>query len=99
ATDGDTVGVFSRLNASAGATTVTGHGTALVGLAIHEYSGVATTTPLDQKTSNNATSTSATSGNVTTTSANELLFGFIGTSSSANTVTHGTGFTIRETDQ
>jgi len=99
ATDHDTVGIFSRVNATGGATTVTAHGTTVVGLAIHEYSGLATTTPLDKTQSNNATSGSATSNSTaTTTSANELVFGLIGTSGSGDTVTAGSGYQARETD-
>jgi hypothetical protein len=44
-----------------------------MGLQIYEYSGVATTSPLDQTASSTGSSDSPSSGSVTTTGANELL--------------------------
>ncbi len=44
-----------------------------LGLQIYEYSGVATTSPLDQTASSTGSSNSPSSGSVTTTGANDLL--------------------------
>ena len=61
----------------------------------HEYSGVATASPLDASASAVGTAASMSSGAVSTTSANDLLFA---AGASANTVTTpGTGFTARLT--
>ena len=52
-----------------------------IGIAVHEYSGAATSTPLDQTNSNAGTGTTATSGSVTTTVADEALVAAIGVAS------------------
>src|SRR5205807_860937 len=51
--------------------------------------------PLDQTTSAPGSGTAPTSGSVTTTAANELLFG-MGSSANARTWTAGTGYTLRQ---
>ena len=62
---------------------------------LHEYSGLATASPVDVSASAAGTSASMSSGAVTTTQANDLLFA---AGASANTVTTpGTGFTTRLT--
>jgi hypothetical protein len=68
-------------------------------LAIAEYSGVTSISPqLDQSTSAIGTSTSASSGNVTTLQANELILGFIDNATSSGlTVTPTNSFTARQT--
>jgi hypothetical protein len=67
-------------------------------LAIAEYSGITTVSPLDQSTDTTGTSTSANSGNVTTTQANELLIGFIDNATANGlTVTPTGGYTARQT--
>ena len=58
-----------------------------------EYSGLATTNPLDLTTSATGTSTTATNATLTTTTPNELLFA-AGTTTGGFT-TAGTGFTTR----
>ena len=73
-------------------------GTAITSFGIvylHEYSGLATASPVDASASAVGTSASMSSGAVTTTQANDLLFA---AGASANTVTTpGTGFTPRLT--
>ncbi len=60
---------------------------------LHEYSGLATATPVDVSASAAGTSTAMSTGVATTTQANDLLFA---AGASANTVTAGTtGFTTR----
>ncbi len=62
---------------------------------LHEYSGLATASPVDVSASAAGTSASMSSGAVTTTQANDLLFA---AGASDNTVTTpGTGFTARLT--
>lgn len=65
-------------------------------LIIEEYSGYDTTAPFGQH--NEATGTSVTavdSGNITTTTVNELLIGAI---ASNRSITAGSGYTIQESD-
>lgn len=65
-------------------------------LEIHEYSGYDLTAPLGQHIE--ATSSGGTavdSGNVTTTTANELLFALV---ASNRSITVGSGYTLRESD-
>src|SRR5262245_2397714 len=91
--------VWYAKNVAAGANTVTlsFSGVSSSQMIILEYSGLDTTAPLDQV--NSATSSSAgtvlNSGNVTTTAANELIFGAAGVASAAN-ITPGAGFTERQ---
>ncbi len=97
ATDGDTVIVASFPNSAGGAITVTANDGASgnqIYLAIAEFSGVATTSPVDgTPAGNNATGTSATSNNVTPTQSGDLIFGACGVANS-NTFTQGAGFTF-----
>ena len=86
--------IFSAHNISGGiANTVTSTVTGRI--AIHEYSGLAASATLDQVNSATGTGTSANSGNVTTTQANELLFGAGATSGIASFFA-GTNYTLRE---
>ena len=98
-TDGDTVGIFSKLNAGAGSTKITLTRSTTGGslrLVAHEYSGLATSSALDQTaTGHNTSSTSGTTSNVTTTQANELIFCVLGCAG-ADTVTSNSPFTQRE---
>ena len=64
-------------------------------LYIHEYSGMDKVAPLDVSSSAAGSSSAMNSGSVTTTNANDLIFG---AGSSSNTVTQaGAGFTTRST--
>ena len=91
--------VFYVSNVLGGTNTVKAtFGTALTSFGIvyaHEYSGVATASPLDASSSAVGTAASMSSGAVNATSANDLLFA---AGASANTVTTpGTGFSARLT--
>jgi glucose/arabinose dehydrogenase len=91
--------VFYAANVAAGANTVTAaFATAVSGWAvvyIHEYSGVATASPVDVSRSATGTGSAMSSGSATTTNANDLLVG-LGASGAA--VTQGaTGWTARST--
>lgn len=91
--------IFSALNISgnlADTVTVTVTGTPSLRCAIHEYSGLATSSALDQVNSNQVDATNAPdSGNVTTTQADELLFGVV-SSAQITIATAGTNYTKRE---
>ncbi len=91
--------VFYAPNIAGGANTVKAtFGTALTSFGIvyaHEYSGLATASPVDVSASAVGTTASMSSGAVSTTSANDLLFA-AGVSSDTVT-TPGTGFTARLT--
>lgn len=71
--------IYYAMNVAAGATTVTvgiSGAAADIFAALHEYSGLATTNALDQAASATGTSTNADSGDVTTTTNNQLVFCF-----------------------
>lgn len=81
--------------AGANTVTVTPSGGA-TNLEIHEYSGYDLTAPLGQHIEATATGVTAVdSGNVTTTTANELLLALV---ISNRSITVGSGFTLRESD-
>lgn len=63
---------------------------------IAEVSGLDTTSPLDQFTSAQGASNTPSSGNVTTTSANEYAWGGCSTSFNPSPWTAGSGYTLRE---
>jgi hypothetical protein len=95
--------VWFSANIVAGANTVTvnyatstnGNGTRM---AIFEYSGIATTSPIDTYSTqvNSAASTTWTSGAVPTNYANDLIFGGITMAGSSHSMGAGSGFTLRE---
>ena len=75
--------------------TVTLSGSKYMEVRLYDYSGLDTSSPLDASaTSNTGTSVTGTSGMVTTTNANDLLFGFFH-SDNGVTNTVGSGFTGR----
>lgn len=90
------IAFYYAQNVAAGSTTVTVTQTgAFTGLVVAEYSGIATTSSFDQTNSGSAVSSSPSSGNVTTTQADELLVGFA-TTEPGVTWTAGTNFTLRD---
>ncbi len=90
--------VFYASNIIGGTNTVKAtFGTAITSfglLYLHEYSGLATVSPVDVDASAVGTSAAMSSGAVTTTQANDLLFG---AGASDLTASKGTGFTTRLT--
>jgi hypothetical protein len=103
ATNDSQSGICYATNIKAGANTVTvtyGASETYRSLAIQEYSGIATTSPVDTSISNTATGTTSTNGYTSTTSvtgtSGDLIFGFF-TDETGNsaTATAGTGFTVR----
>src|SRR5215467_14215891 len=90
--------VFYASNIIGGSNTVkVTFGTAITSFGIvylHEYSGLATASPVDVSASAAGTSASMSSGAVTTTQANDLLFA---AGASDGSVSKGTGFTARLT--
>ncbi len=99
------VSLFYASNiSSSGTFTVTfncdaGGGTDDMGLAIHEYSGASTTSPLVTSNSASGTGTSGDSGNITTTSEGQMYFGATAWVNSAATSSVGGGYTLREEEQ
>jgi hypothetical protein len=93
---GNKLYVYYAINKASGTNTVTAH---LSGGGvmedIHEYSGISTTTPLDQKKVSLGTGTAINSGAVTTLVPNELIFGFAGVDGSSVT-SAGATFTLRQ---
>src|SRR2546421_4319686 len=75
--DGHQIYVFYAKNVAGGANTVTATFSSTNNhpwLAIFEYSGLSSTNPLDQTAHAQGNSSSADSGPITTSTANELLF-------------------------
>nr|WP_255679752.1 SpvB/TcaC N-terminal domain-containing protein [Methylocystis sp. WRRC1] len=64
-------------------------------ISAHEYSGVATSSPLDKNNKAVGTGTALSSGSVTTTLDNELYFGAAWSMNTNDTWTAGTGYTLR----
>jgi len=58
-----------------------------VSFEVQEFSGVATTSPLDVSTGVANTGTAANSGSVTTTAANDLVVGFVAGHNNAQAIT------------
>lgn len=95
---GWSVGVYSAPNVPGGTTTVTATipGSAdVVRMTIHEYSGMATTAPAHKTATGTGTSGTATTGSVTTTINNCLLFCAVATDSDLLGFVAGPGYTLR----
>jgi len=100
---GSSAQIFYAANVKGGANTVTmtlsGGATAWNQIEIHEYSGLATSSPLDVTASAFGTTGTSpftvSSGSAVTTSSGELIFGY-GNGIGAN-LTQGSGFTVRQT--
>jgi hypothetical protein len=103
ATSKQAVGVCYAPNIIGGADTITvtfGGGSPIFRrVVVSEYSGIATSSPVDVTTSNVAAGTTAangvTSGSATTTQAGDLIYGSVNDTASTTTITAGTGFTQR----
>jgi hypothetical protein len=91
---------YYAMNVASGTTTVTFNFSASVNweIAIHEYSGVATTSALDQQNGATGNSSSPSSGSVTPSVDGELIFGWTANSFGVNSYTAGSGFTQRQSD-
>lgn len=89
--------LWYRANTIAGSTTVTATGTTSgpIRAVIADYSGIATTAPLDGTACNTGTGTTATTGTTASVPAGELAFAGVGTFDSPITVTAGAGATLR----
>ena len=89
--------IFYAANIAAGTNSVkvteTGGGGRLR-ILIHEFSGAATSSPLDQTSSSTGSGTALDSGSKTTLQNNEMIFGF-GAVSVASVFSAGTNFTTR----
>jgi hypothetical protein len=95
---GWSVSVLSAPNVPGGTTTVTATipGSAdVVRMTIHEYSGMATTAPAHKTATGTGTSGTATTGSVTTTIDNCLLFCAVATDSDLLGFRAGSGYTLR----
>lgn len=86
------------INTTAGANTVTitPNASSALRIAIYEYSGVATSSPLDAENNNTTgTSTTPAAGSITPAAANELVIGAVCVSLT-RTFTAGTNFTLED---
>ena len=89
--------IFYVKSSLGGADTVTvtsNSGNAYLELYVHEYNGTDTSAPLDVTASGQGSSTTPSTSAVTTTAANEVIFGYAGLT---NPGAAGSGFTARET--
>jgi hypothetical protein len=89
--------IYYARNIAGGSNTVTvtfNQAATFVDVRIFEYSGLDTTNPLDVTAGAAGTGTSANSGSVTTTAANELIFG-AGTTAGSFNNTGSPGFIVR----
>jgi hypothetical protein len=98
--NGDTFAIFYAENISGGANTITvseSLSNSSLRFAILEYSGLAVANSLEVQgvTAAQGTGTSASSGNITTTGAGDLLLGVVMTGN-GTTYAAGSGFTIEE---
>ena len=98
-TDGHQTHIFYARNIKGAATTVTAAFSATNNhpfLAIYEYAGLSTTSPLDQVAHAQGSGTSVSSGlTPTTTSSTELIFAGLGMANNTTvTVTAGSGYTM-----
>jgi hypothetical protein len=95
--NGNTLGVFYAENIASGPNTITVSDTVsnTLRFTILEYSGIATTNSLDVTAAAQGKSTSANSGNATTTSSGDLLLGAILTAGAAS-YTAGSNYKIEE---
>ena len=102
ATNNQSLGICYATNIKAGANTFTlnAGGASSTRILIHEYSGIASTNPIDVTKTNIATATTAannvTSTTATTTHNNDLVFGAVMDDTGTTTITAGTNFTQRQ---
>src|SRR5438105_10235091 len=90
---------FYEANCASGPCTVTfavSSGTADISCVVSEWSGVATSTPLDQFASHETTSSTSPSSSATGTraQADEVLLGAMNHDGTSRTITEGTGFSL-----
>jgi len=93
--------IFYSTNITGGQSTTVlvqfGDGVAYLALGIHEYSGIATVTPLDGTSGTLGNGTSLSSGGITTTANGDLIFSAAveDSAGSGDTLTAGSGFVRR----
>jgi hypothetical protein len=79
------------------ATCTTNGGSNYPGFTILEYSGITTSSPVEDHNQATANSSSSSSGNVTTANASELLLGYVTRVDASGSATPAAGWTTRET--
>jgi len=92
----DHAAIFYAKNVTGGSSFTVSSTISNVTISVHEYSGVATSSPLDQFASQTGFSATPTSGNVTTTIDHELYFGLAWSGGHGDTWTATSSFTLRE---
>jgi hypothetical protein len=102
-TDGHQIHIFYAKNVIGGANTVTAAFSSTNNhpwIAVYEYSGLSTTSPLDRTAHTQGSGSTANSGaTAPTTSANELVFAAAGLPASyTGSATAGTGYTVTQQD-
>lgn len=91
--------VFYAIAGSSGSVTitVTPSTSCVMSMAAHEYSGNASSSPLDSTANAGGSSTTPSSGSVTVSNAGSLLFGLLIPANAMSGETAGSGFTLRYT--
>jgi len=74
---------------------VTVQSSKVTAISVQEFSGVATTSPLDVSTGTANTSTAASSGSVTPTASSELVVGFVAGHNNSQAMSVGAGYTAQ----
>lgn len=89
--------IYYSMGCLAGTNTVTVNlsASAVVSVAVHEYSGLATAGALDQTASGTGNSTSPSTASVSTTYSNELIFAVSAIFPGGQSFTNGAGFNTR----
>jgi hypothetical protein len=87
--------IYWTISNGTGSTTFSFTGSGDQGCAIHEYSGIATS-PVDQTGQGSSSVYYVSTGNMTTTQADELIFAIAGMTGSEETWSSGSGFTERQ---
>jgi hypothetical protein len=95
---GDHAALFYAKNVTGGSSFTVSTGIVDRTLAVHEYSGVSTTTTLDKYAYANGTSAVPSSGSITTTTGNELYFGVAWSGQDGDSWTAGYNYTKRESE-
>ena len=67
----------------------------IASMAVQEFSGISTTSPLDVSAGTSNTSTAASSGSVTPTAATDLVVGFVAGHANAQAMSVGAGYTAQ----
>ena len=90
------IAIYYAANVSGGSSFTASTSVTAATISIQEYTGVATSSPLDKFNSSTGLTTTLDSGSVTVSTSSELYFGAGNSITSGTTWTAGVGYTLRE---